>query len=155
VLPLVLRAPVPTEWGPARVHVGEWANATRHHARLLELLGDALERPGPEGEVLAAFEGAALRGVAVLGWVAGTEGTARLILLAGDAPDVAARLANGVADEAAARGARLIVAEWPDEPPYREPAALLRATGWHEAARLRDLVRDGTDLVILRRDLRA
>lgn len=149
MLPLVLRAPAPTEWGPARVHVGEWADATRHHARLLELLGEALERPGPDGEALAAFEGATLRGIAVFGWVAGAEGTARLALLAADAPDVAQRLAEATVDQLAARGARLVVAEWPAEPPFSTPAAWLRDLGWTEAGRIADFVAPGVDLAIL------
>ncbi|HEY0994956.1 MAG TPA: hypothetical protein VGD77_03095 [Gemmatimonadaceae bacterium] len=148
--PLVVRAPVPTEWGPARVHVGEWADATRHHARLLELLGEALEQPGPEGEVLAAFEGAALRGVAIFGFVAGSDRAARLGLLAADAPDVAGHLAQGVARQLAARGARMVVAEWPDEPPFVAAAARLRELGWSEAGRIADYVAPGVDLVILR-----
>ncbi|MHB0948391.1 MAG: hypothetical protein ACYC3Q_12285 [Gemmatimonadaceae bacterium] len=152
MLPLVLRAPVPAEWGPARVHVGEWADATRHHARVLELLGEALERPGAEGEVLGAYEGATLRGIAIFGFVAGSERTGRLILLAADAPDVATRLATGVADRLAASGARLVVAEWPDEAPFAASASCLRDAGWVEAGRIGDFVAPGTDLVILRHE---
>lgn len=152
MLPLVLRAPVPSEWGPARVLVGDWADATRHHARMLELLGDALERPGPDGESLGAYEGATLRGIAVFGFVAGSDRTGRLILLAADAPDVAAPLAAAAADTLSLRGARLVVAEWPDEPPFAVAGGWLAAHGWSERGRIPDYVAPGVDLRTLVRD---
>ncbi len=149
MLPLVVRAPAPGEWGPARVLVGDWADATRHHARMLELLGDALERPGPDGEALGAFEGATLRAVAVFGFVAGSDRTGRLILLAADAPDVATRLAEAAVEALSARGARLVVAEWPDEPPFSLAVAALGACGWSARGRIADYVAPGIDLRIL------
>lgn len=146
---IAVRAPSPAEWGSARVFVGDWASATGFHARALEILGDALERPSDEQEVIAAFEGAALRGAAVIGFVAGAEGTGRILFLASDGADASLALARAAARALRSRGARLVIAEWADEPPFTEQADVLREAGWHEAGRIADLVRDGVDATIL------
>ncbi|HEX6058930.1 MAG TPA: erythromycin esterase family protein [Gemmatimonadaceae bacterium] len=48
-----------------------------------------------------------------------------------------------------AAGDRYLLAELADEPPLRPMILDLRRAGFREAARVADLVRDGTDLVML------
>jgi hypothetical protein len=55
-----------------------------------------------------------------------------------------------VARQLAARGARMVVAEWPDEPPFVAAAARLRELGWSEEGRIAEFTAPGVDLVILR-----
>jgi ribosomal protein S18 acetylase RimI-like enzyme len=93
----------------------------------------------------------------IFGLVAGARGAARLhalVLNRGvSADDVGGRLTSAAATEAAASGARLMLAEVPDDPALGPVPALLLRSGFREEARVPDFFRDGIALSLLRRDL--
>jgi len=67
--------------------------------------------------------------------------------------DVGARLLDAVRAVARAEGARMLVAELPDDPAIGTVRALLAAVGFHEDARVPDFFRDGVALSLLRLSL--
>ncbi len=96
-------------------------------------------------------------GVAVAGFVAGAVGTGKVHLVAVEPPmrgrGRGAALVEAAVRTLAERGARLVVAEMPDDPTDAALVAgraALERGGFAEEARVRDLFRDGVDLVVLR-----
>ena len=100
-----------------------------------------------------------VRAVAVVGFVAGAVGTARVHLVAVAAAHRGRTEGRAVVARAVAhlrlRGARLVVAELPDDGSDAALAAgrrVLERCGFVEVARVRDLYRDGVDLVVMRHE---
>lgn len=118
----------------------------------------ALERAlaGGSDEYRIAEFGDPLRAVTVYGAVAGTIGTARLYIVAPVAS--AARSAATAALQSAltqlkSEGARLLIAELPDDNACEPMRKLLLESGFREESRVDDLIRDGVALTFLRYDI--
>lgn len=132
----------------------------RHHyaARPIELL-EAAAAGGDEGEyrVLVADDGASVRGAVVYGMVAGAVGTGMLhgVVVARDwrRRGTGRALADAACAALAASGARVVIAELPDDAALADVHALLSHAGFVEEARAPDLVRDGVAIVFRRREL--
>ena len=119
------------------------------------------ERSSAEAWALVEADGTdgGVRAVAVVGFVAGAVGTARVHLVAVDASRRGCGDGRTVVAQTVAhlrlRGARLVVAELPDDGSDAALAAgrrLLERSGFEEVARVRDLFRDGVDLVVMRHE---
>jgi len=67
--------------------------------------------------------------------------------------DVGQRIVRAVLDEARRDGARLVVAEIPDDPAVGQLRALLASVGFDEESRVPDYFRDGVALSLLRYEL--
>jgi ribosomal protein S18 acetylase RimI-like enzyme len=125
--------------------------------RVIELLDAAAREGEGEARALVVERDGTIAGLVVFGLVAGATGTARLHALVlnrgASAVDVGSRLTSAAATAAAAMGARLLVAELPDDAALGPVPAVLRSTGFREEARVPDFFRDGIALSVLRRDL--
>lgn len=94
-------------------------------------------------------------GYALLGDVAGTSGTARLLLVAVVPTARREGIGTALCETAAAilevNGARSVIAELPDDESTAAGRLVLFRSGFTEAARIADYYRDGVDLLILQR----
>ena len=133
----------------------------RHHyaARPIELLEAAAAAGGDEGEyrVLVADDGGSVRGAVVYGMVAGAVGTGMLhgVVVAREwrRRGTGRALADAACAALAASGARVVIAELPDDAALSDVHALLSRAGFIEEARAPELVRDGVAIVFRRREL--
>ena len=141
----------------ARSLVSAALGVTPYVDRVLELLDEAAREGDAEARALVIEHDGTIAGLVLFGLVAGATGAARLhaLVLNRDvsAADVGGRLTSATATAAAALGARLLVAEIPDDPAVEPMPAVLRSTGFREEARVPDFFRDGTALSVLRLDL--
>jgi hypothetical protein len=118
----------------------------------------ALERAlaGGSDEYRMAEVGDPMRALAVYGAVAGTVGTARLFIVAPASPgsrgDAAAALQSVLA-QLKSEGARLLIAELPDDSACEGMRKLLLESGFREESRVDDLIRDGVALTFLRYEI--
>lgn len=124
----------------------------------LEFLARAEDESEKETFLLEERGGGVLRGVAVYGWVGGAERTGRLHFVIAEAalPDAegtGALMCRRAAELLVAAGARLVVAELPDDPATGWMLEAVRGAGWSEEGRVPDFYRDGVALLLLRRDL--
>jgi hypothetical protein len=122
---------------------------TPYLARALELLHEAAAGGSDECCAVWSEHGATVTALALVGLVAGARGAGRIHLLLGNDPQLVTR----ACDVLRAMGARLAVAEWPDDTSYAGALALLLASGFYEEGRIADYYRPGVDQRILRRDL--
>ncbi len=126
-------------------------------ARVLELLDGALGGATTEQQALISADGDAIVGVAIYGHVAGTKGAAILYVIAiatgSEHRGFGAALLRDVRARLTREGARVVMAELPDEPDARPLLDLLERSGFHEEARIPDYYRDGVALSFLRLDL--
>jgi len=136
------------------------AEATRHPyaARPIEILDAAGAEP--EGEYRAAVatgDAGAVVGVVLFGAVAGTIGGGTLYGVAVTPHARRRGVGRALVDHACAGlvavGARLALAELPDDPALGDVRALLASAGFAERARVPDLVREGVALTFLVRAL--
>ena len=127
--------------------------------RVVEVLDQAARGGDPEAQALIIERDGTIAGLVLFGVVAGTRGAARvhaLVLNRGvDADDVGGRLVGAAASALALSGARLVVAELPDDPALGPVPGVLLRSGFREEARVPDFFRDGVALSLLRRDLPA
>jgi hypothetical protein len=125
--------------------------------RVVELLDQAARGGDPESSALVIERDGTIAGLVLFGFVAGTAGAARLHALVVDrsvsADDVGGRLTSAAATAAAGSGARLLLAELPDDPALGPVPSVLLRHGFREEARVPDFFRDGVALRFLRRDL--
>jgi hypothetical protein len=153
------RALGPDDAVPARSLVYTVLGVTPYVDRVVELLDQAARGGDPEADALVIERDGTIAGLVLFGLVAGTSGAARLHALVLDrgvsAADVGGRLASAAAAMVAAAGARLFVAELPDDPALAPVPAVLARAGFHEEARVPDYFRDGVALCFLRRDVGA
>jgi ribosomal protein S18 acetylase RimI-like enzyme len=151
------RTLVPADAAPARALVHAALGVTPYVDRVIEVLDQAARGPDPEARALVIERDGTIAGLVVFGLVAGTSGAARLhslVLNRGVTPnDVGARLVAAAAAAAVADGARLLLAELPEDAALGPVPALLRREGFREEARVPDFFRDGVALTFLRRDL--
>lgn len=121
-------------------------------------LAAALDRDTDEFRALVAHANGALIGVALYGMIAGTQGTARLILIAVAAAwrfrGIGQALAQAALEDLRRCGARVAFVELPDDPAVAAGRSLLEQAGFTEASRVPDYFRPGVALVFLRRDVR-
>ncbi len=126
-------------------------------ARLREWLHAALEATSGEHRSLVAVSGDDVVGIAIYGVVAGASGAAMLHVIA-VAPawvrhGAGALLLRAVEQWLRDGGARVAIAELPDDPSVDALRHLLLRFGFHEEARIADFYRTGVALVFLRHDL--
>jgi len=142
---------------PARWLVYAALGLTPYVDRVVELLDLAARGSDPEARALVIERDGTIAGLVIFGVVSGTYGAARLHALVVDrgvdVDDVGARLLDAAAAVVAAAGARLLVAELPDDPVLGPVRPLLLGRGFREEARVPDFYRDGVALTLLRRDL--
>ena len=142
---------------PARALVYAVLGMTPYVDRVLELLDDAARGNDPEARALVIERDGTIAGLAIYGLVAGTIGAAKLHALVLDrgisADDIGGRLANAASAAARSSGARLLVAELPDDPAIGAVPAVLVRNGFREEARIADFFREGVSLTFLRREL--
>lgn len=143
--------------GAARALVYAVLGVTPYVDRAVELLDEAARGHGSEARALVIERDGTLAGLVIFGDVGGTQGAAKLHALVLDrgvnADDVGGRLIHAAATDAAAAGARLLVAELPDDPAMGGVPSVLLHNEFREEARVPDFFRDGVALVFLRRDL--
>ena len=142
---------------PARALVYAVLGMTPYVDRVVELLDEAARGNDPEAKALVIERDGTIAGLAIYGFVAGTIGAAKLHALVLDrgvsAYDVGGRLTVAASSAAASLGARLLIAELPDDPALGAVPAVLVRNGFREEARIDDFFRDGVSLTFLRREL--
>jgi ribosomal protein S18 acetylase RimI-like enzyme len=125
--------------------------------RIPELLDLAANGDGRETRACCVAEGADIIGIGVYGSIAGTIGTTAIdaILIAPQARGrgLGPAIARFIRDDLRASGARLIIAELPDDRRLSEYRAVLWGIGLKEESRIADYYRDGTSLLQMRLDL--
>jgi len=113
------------------------------------------EGSGHESRAIVAERGSEVVGFALFGEVAGAGGTGRMQFISVTASArlhaIGVGLCNAAVADLAAKGARLVIAELPDEPLLSPGRALLTHCRFFESARVADYFRDGVDLIILQR----
>ncbi len=111
---------------------------------------------GEAGGIVAVADGQVV-GVAIYGFVPGTDRTAKMhgMAVAADSRrhGVARTLVDAFVAELTGAGARLVVVEFPDAPELAGGRTLLLHAKFVEEARLADYFLDGIALAFLRRDL--
>jgi ribosomal protein S18 acetylase RimI-like enzyme len=128
--------------------------------RAIEIV-EAAAAGGAEGEYSALVDanGDEVRGAVVYGLVAGAIGTGMVYGVAVAAENrrrgAGRALIEAACDDLVAAGARVAIAELPDDAVLSDVHALLARAGFVEEARAPDLVRDGVAIVFRRRDLTA
>ena len=150
------RTIAPDDHVGARVLLMGALGVTPYVDRAMEVL--QLAERGHDGEhrALVIARDGTVAAMALFGAVAGAFGVVRIhaaVVAPGVGDDVGARLLAAVAAAARAEGARMLVAELPDDPAVGSIRALLTATGFHEEARVPDFYRDGVALSFLRQEL--
>ncbi len=117
----------------------------------------AVEGATAESRAIVAEGDGEVLGFALFGEVAGAIGTARMHFVSVTASARLHAIGIGLCEAAVAdlvsKGARLVVAEIPDEPLLLPGRALLARCGFAENARVPDYFREGTDLVVLLRGI--
>jgi GNAT superfamily N-acetyltransferase len=142
---------------PSRVLLMGALGVTPYIDRAMEVLELAERGHDHEHRGLVIARDGTVAALALFGILEGATGVIRLHL-ALVAPsvsvrDVGERIMSAVIEEARHGGARLIVAELPDDPAVGQLRALLAAVGFDEEARVPDYYRDGVALTLLRHDL--
>lgn len=153
------RALSPDDHVAARVLLMGALGVTPYIDRAMEVLQLA-ERGGNHDEehrALVIERDGTVAALALFGSVAGAVGVKKLhaavIAPSVSAADVGERIVRAVLDEARNEGARLVVAEMPDDPVMGQVRALLTSAGFEEEARVPNFYRDGVALTLLRRAL--
>ncbi|HEY7235820.1 MAG TPA: hypothetical protein VH539_16815 [Gemmatimonadaceae bacterium] len=147
----------PDDHVAARVLLMGALGVTPYIDRALEVLQLAERGAGRDDEhrALVIARDGTVAALALFGAVAGAAGVKRLhaavLAPSVSASDVGERIVRAVLDEARQEGARLVVAEMPDDPVMGQIRALLTSVGFEEEARVPDFYRDGVALTLLRR----
>ena len=125
--------------------------------RAMEVLQLAERGHDDEHRALVIARDGTVAGLALFGVVVGAVGVTKLhaavIAPSVSVADVGARIVTAVLEEARRDGARLVVAEMPDDPALGQMRALLSSVGFDEEARVPDFYRDGVALSLLRKEL--
>ncbi len=115
----------------------------------------ALEGRTAESRGIVADRDGEMLGFALYGDVAGAVGTGRIHFIGVTASSrlnaVGVSLCDAAVDDLAACGARIVVAELPDDPLLVSGRALFARCGFTEVGRVPDYYRDGIALIILAR----
>jgi hypothetical protein len=152
-------APRPPHTGdaePVRALVFSVLGVTPYVDRVVELLA-AAEHGDPDNRALIIERDGTVAALAIYGAVAGTANTWRLsaaiVAPVVDVTEVGKAIVGTVVEHVKAYGARLLVAEMPEDPALIRSLALLQTNGFKEEGRVRDFFRDGVALIFLRKDL--
>ena len=125
--------------------------------RALELIGVAASEGDGEYSALVATEGERVVGAVIFGMVAGAVGTGMIYgVTAADGwrhRGVGRALVEAACAALTGSGARVAIAELPDDAVLADVHRLLERAGFREEAQAKDLVRDGVAIVFRRRDL--
>ena len=117
----------------------------------------ANEGAATESRAIVAERGGAVLGFALFGEVSGAIGTGRVHFVTVSSSARLHAVGVGLCEAAVANlfasGARLVIAEIPDEPSFLAGRRLLARCGFVEVGRVADYFRDSTDLVILARSI--
>ena len=147
----------PDDHVPARVLLMGTLGVTPYIDRALEVLELAERGHDDEHRALVIARDGTVAGLALFGAVAGAVGVSKLhaAVLAPSVSlgDVGERIVSAVVETARRAGARLTIAELPDDPAIGQVRALLSSAGFEEEARVPDYYRDGVALALLRREL--
>jgi hypothetical protein len=146
-----LRPLMPEDADPSRAVVVARLGGTRYEARVLEQLDVALAFEDPEYLALLASDPASgqLMGLVLFGSVAGAQHATKLHALLGDDEGTCTALADAVRTVAGESGERMVVAELPDDAPFRDAIQALRTSGYREEGRVDDFICDGVGLRFL------
>lgn len=151
------RALSPDDHVPARVLLMGALGVTPYIDRAMEVLQLAERGHNHEHRALVIARDGTVAALALYGAVAGALGVSKLhaavVAPSVSVADVGQRLVTAVLDEARSEGARLVIAEMPDDPATGQVRALLASVGFEEEARVPDFYRDGVALTLLRREL--
>jgi hypothetical protein len=151
VVEIELRPLMPEDADAARAAVLAALAGTRYEMRVLEQLDVALSFEDPEYIAFLAWEPESdnLLGLVLFGTVAGAQQVTRLHALLGDDEGIRAALADVVRSVATDSGERMVVAEVPDDAPFRDAIVALSESGFEEEGRVDDFVCDGVSLLFL------
>ena len=146
-----VRALQPADAGAARAFVSAQLSGSRYESRVLEQLDAALRGDDPECRAIVAIapDDQGLRGLVLLGTVAGAQGVVKIHALAASNAEVARALGASVQAQCIRSAGRLLVCEVADDPLARVAVHAMRELGFEEEGRIADFVRDATDLLIL------
>lgn len=139
---------MPEDAGASRALVEEQFAGTPYVDRVLEQLDSALQFEDPEYMALlgSPARGRSPIGLVLFGTVAGARRVVKVHALVGCHPAVSRHLLDGVCERS---GERMIVAEIPDDAPFRVATESLEASGYVEEGRVPNYVRDGVALRLL------
>lgn len=131
---------------------------SRYAAGARDVLRSAVASPGPDALALACVRDAHLEGLIVFGIFGGTSGAGRLHIVAVENGARRAGVGGALVGAAVAAlehdGARLLLAELPDDPgALPEARAFLDALGFSEESRMENFFREGLALIFMRRTL--
>ena len=133
------------------------AEGTPYAEAPLHALERALAGGDDEAWALVAEREGGMAGLVLLGLVAGAAGAGRLQLVVvaegTRRAGVGRALLDAAASDAAAHGARFLLAEIAEDPRLAPAHALLRIAGFRVESRIPDFVREGIGIAFLRRDL--
>lgn len=147
-----VRALRPADADVARALVSAFIGGTRYAARTHEVLDAALAGSDEEhiGLVLPdttdGAPDAGLSGITAIGAVAGASGAWRVHWLFAHSIASATLLASAAVDFARDRGARLLVAELPDDVPFEVASEAVADAGFIREGSIPDFVREGIAL---------
>jgi hypothetical protein len=146
-----LRPLMPEDADAARAVVVARLGGTRYEAHVLEQLDVALSFEDPEYLALLAADPSSghVVGLVLFGTVAGAKHATKLHALLGDDEGTCTVLADAVRAVASESGERLVVAEVPDDTPFRNAIVALRTSGCFEEGRVDEFVCDGVALRFL------
>ena len=149
------RRAVDTDRAAVRDLVDHDVAGTPYAAVVEYFLRLASEGKESESRVIVAEHAGEIVGFALFGEVAGAIRTGRIHFVSVTASARLHAIAVGLCEAAVAdlvtKGARLIIAEVPDEPLLFPGRALLARCGFSETARVANYYRDGVDLMVLQR----
>jgi len=151
------RALSPDDHVAARVLLMGALGVTPYIDRAMEVLQLAERGHDHEHRALVIARDGTVAALALYGAVAGALGVNKLhaavVAPSVSVADVGHRLVSAILDEARSEGARLVVAEMPDDPAIGQVRALLASVGFEEEARVPDFYRAGVALTLLRLEL--
>ena len=147
----------PEDARAARALARDDVGGTPYAEASMHVLERALAGESEEAWGLAATRRGEFVGLVLLGLVAGAQGAGRLHFVAVTASarlgGVGRLLLDRAADDAAARGARFLLAEIPEDPALAPAHELLRRAGFRVESRIPDFLREGIGIAFARRDL--
>jgi ribosomal protein S18 acetylase RimI-like enzyme len=150
-----IRRPVDSDRAAMNSFISHDVAGTPYAEVPLYFLRLAREGRAAESRGVVAERDGEMLGFALYGEVAGAVGTGRVHFIGVTASSrlnaVGLALCEAAVADLAAGGARLVIAELPDDPLLVSGRALLARCGFTEVARVRDYYRDGVALVILAR----
>ena len=133
----------PDDHVPARVLLMGALGVTPYIDRAMEVLQLAERGHDHEHRALVIARDGTVAALALFGAVAGAIGVSKIhtavVAPSVSVADVGQRIVNAVLEEARSDGARLVVAELPDDPAMGQVRALLTSVGFEQEARVENM----------------